>query len=80
MTDTPADRGDGHADHSAEADMHPAHAHPGASHSQDAEPEGTDPHAVVYRCPMDCEDGKQYGKPVACSVCNIDTIAFEPGE
>jgi hypothetical protein len=26
----------------------------------------------VYQCPMDCENGKTYGEPGKCPVCEMD--------
>ena len=28
--------------------------------------------AVVYQCPMDCENGKTYKQPGTCPVCGMD--------
>lgn len=28
--------------------------------------------AVVYQCPMDCEDGKSYTEAGSCPVCKMD--------
>ena len=42
---------------------------------------GTEQHEshehATYQCPMDCEAGKTYDEPGACSVCKMDLAEIE---
>jgi len=44
--------------HEHDGEMHEGHDH--------------DEMAVVYQCPMDCEDGKTYANEGSCPVCKMD--------
>jgi len=50
-----------------DAVMHEEHAADKADMAMNAE----------YQCPMDCEDGKTYDAPGACSVCAMDLKKLE---
>jgi hypothetical protein len=50
---------------------------PGADSTQTAEHHGEH---QAYRCPMNCEKGKTYGKPGKCPVCGMTLEKVEGGE
>lgn len=66
--------------HSASPDQEHSSSH-GDAHA-DAEEHGVHRahDRVVYRCPMDCEHGRDYSEAVDCPECGMDTVVFDPEE